>query len=321
MHRKVLDDKMKTVNFFTLYFLLFFVTIHVEGKKLQRESSFPYLSGDTLRFFADWRLLTDETFQPEEVQLGDTVFVEHNYLSLFESAYLPQIAFPIVLITPYCEYDSDIPLPGIYQTLTQQEKIGCWFVIHIDQSPTEKIQPIPIGICNKIHPHGNTELFEHFAKHAKETEKNIHVFVNFRLHSNLKERLSCWEYFKQQPFTTSWFIPAEENNRQEPFWHDMSRSQFVVSPPGAGVDTFRTWESLLMGCYPIVKSSFLNPLYEELPVVIVNNWTDVTQELLNAKFNEFQNKQFNWDKLYAPYWFNKIQETQKKIRKNYSDKF
>ncbi|NDE83004.1 MAG: hypothetical protein EB051_05275, partial [Chlamydiia bacterium] len=97
-------------------------------------------------------------------------------------------------------------------------------------------------------------------------EKTIYAFANFRESSNPTERRSCWNYFINQPFVKSWYVPVESNERsQTNFWEDMSRSQFVVSPPGAGIDAFRTWEALLLGCYPIVKSSFLNPLYIMVP--------------------------------------------------------
>ncbi len=300
---------------FVLCIVLLSGAVQAEGSPLQRESSYPYLSGDTFRFFADWHLSTEEYFPPEEVQLGDIIFVEHNYLSAFEREYLSRIAFPVVLLTPYCEFDSDIALPGMYESLAESEKIGCWFVLHLDRPATERILPIPIGICNKIHAHGDIELFSNYVEQARDIEKIIYVFANFRLSSNQKEREPCWNYFKQQSFTTFWFVPIEEGgDRQVNFWDDMSRSKFVVCPPGAGVDTFRTWEALLMDCYPIVKSSFLNPLYEELPVVIVEDWEEVTRDLLESKLEEFRGKKFALEKLYAPYWFDKIRATQKKNR-------
>jgi hypothetical protein len=223
-----------------------------------------------------------------------------------------------VLLTPYCEDNSDIPLPGEYKACAEHEKVGCWFVIHLDRQATEKIQPIPIGICNNIHLHGDTQLLSYYIKQSKSVRKSIHTFCNFRVGSNPEERIPCWNYFTKQRFATCWFIHAESKKRsQAHFWNDMSRSQFVVSPPGAGVDAFRTWEALLLGSYPIVKSSFLNPLYEDLPVVIIDDWSQVTKKFLDAKRKEFQGKEFTWEKLFAPYWLDKIRDVQNKIRSQY----
>jgi hypothetical protein len=49
----------------------------------------------------------------------------------------------------------------------------------------------------------------------------------------------------------------------------------VVSPHGNGLDCHRTWESLVLGNIVIVKRSSLDPLYEGLPVVIVDDWREI----------------------------------------------
>lgn len=85
---------------------------------------------------------------------------------------------------------------------------------------------------------------------------------------------------------------------------------FVLSPHGDGLDCYRTWEALLMGSYPVVKTSSLDPLYEDLPVVIVKEWNEVTEDFLIIKYNEMKNKTFKMEKIYAPYWFDLIKECQ-----------
>ena len=42
----------------------------------------------------------------------------------------------------------------------------------------------------------------------------------------------------------------------------------------------------MCGCIPIVPSSPLNPLYQKLPVWIVNNWNEVTPINMYNKYNE-----------------------------------
>jgi hypothetical protein len=54
-----------------------------------------------------------------------------------------------------------------------------------------------------------------------------------------------------------------------------------VSPHGNGLDCHRTWESLALGNIVIVKRSPLDPLYEGLPVVIVDDWREITAERLD----------------------------------------
>jgi len=54
----------------------------------------------------------------------------------------------------------------------------------------------------------------------------------------------------------------------------------VVSPHGNGLDCHRTWESLVLGNIVIVKRSSLDPMYEGLPVVIVDDWREVSADNL-----------------------------------------
>jgi len=94
-------------------------------------------------------------------------------------------------------------------------------------------------------------------------------------------------------------------------WKKQSEYAFVISPLGNGMDCHRTWEALCLGCIVIVKTSFLDPMYEGLPVLIVNSWSDITQDLLNNTVNSFKDKAFNYDKLLLSYWVNKINSYKK----------
>jgi hypothetical protein len=89
-------------------------------------------------------------------------------------------------------------------------------------------------------------------------------------------------------------------------WINQTKYSFVISPHGNGLDCHRTWESLILGCIPIVKKSNIDALYEDLPVLIVDNWIDINQELLNNTINIFKYKVFNYDKLSLEYWVNKM---------------
>jgi hypothetical protein len=84
---------------------------------------------------------------------------------------------------------------------------------------------------------------------------------------------------------------------------------FVLSPLGNGMDCHRTWEALILGAIPIVKTSALDNLYQDLPVLIVQKWSDVNENLLNETIINFSKKSFNYDKLNLNYWVEKILTT------------
>jgi hypothetical protein len=82
-----------------------------------------------------------------------------------------------------------------------------------------------------------------------------------------------------------------------------SNSKFVISPHGKGLDCHRTWESLYLGSYVIVKTSTLDEMYKDLPVLIVNSWEDITVELLDATYFKFSTTKYNYDKLRTSHWY------------------
>lgn len=87
---------------------------------------------------------------------------------------------------------------------------------------------------------------------------------------------------------------------------EMSEYRYVLSPHGAGLDCFRTWEALLIGCIPVVKTSTLDPLYKDLPVIIVKDWFDINESYLNKEYEQLKNKPFKKEKLFMDYWENMI---------------
>jgi hypothetical protein len=93
-------------------------------------------------------------------------------------------------------------------------------------------------------------------------------------------------------------------------WARQSDFAFVLSPHGNGYDCHRLWEALILGCIPIVRTSCLDDLYEDLPVLIVSEWSDITKELLEDTIEVFKERHeenlFNYDKLTLKYWMDKI---------------
>ena len=87
-------------------------------------------------------------------------------------------------------------------------------------------------------------------------------------------------------------------------WKNMTECAFVLSPHGNGLDCHRTWEALCLGCIPIVKTSGLDSLFDDLPVWIVKSWSDVTKEAMEQKLEEFKTKSFKYEKLTLAYWRN-----------------
>ena len=102
---------------------------------------------------------------------------------------------------------------------------------------------------------------------------------------------------------------ANKDNKEASFTN-ASKCAFIISPLGFGLDAHRTWEGLMLGCIPIVRTSALDHLYDDLPILIVKEWSDINYYLLEKVINDFKEKhekgKFNYDKILLKYWVDKI---------------
>ena len=94
-----------------------------------------------------------------------------------------------------------------------------------------------------------------------------------------------------------------KRNRQYSFW---------LSPRGNGIDCHRTWEALYLDIIPIVSHSTLDSLYSSLPILVINNWNEITEEFLRKKLHEISMKKlqqppvYQYEKLRSAFWHNLI---------------
>ena len=90
----------------------------------------------------------------------------------------------------------------------------------------------------------------------------------------------------------------------------LSKYKFSISPPGRGIDTHRAWESLLVGTIPIMLSSAIDSMFDDLPVIIVKSYNEVNKEFLEKKYTQLiSNKNYNFEKLYTNYWIDEIKNS------------
>jgi hypothetical protein len=101
-------------------------------------------------------------------------------------------------------------------------------------------------------------------------------------------------------------VHAPPNIPREQTWREQGKYAFVIAPHGNGLDCHRQYEALCLGCIPIVKTSPIDPVYKGLPVLIVKEWSDVTEALLRNTIRKFKTISFNYRRLLLSYWIQKI---------------
>lgn len=278
----------------------FFFLIFISGAYAQdRRSSAPYITGDGFRDYCDY--IFDETginLIPENVRHGNTIFVKTDLLSKFFNEYHPKITEKYILVS----HNSDYPAPGAYSKYLDDPTLIAWFAQNMEGPAHPKLHPIPIGLENRYNNNGNPAVIDSKRKEFKHLPRSSLAYMNINVGTNPSERGIVYDYFKDKPFC--------KNATKKPFvdyLKDLATSKFVLSPRGNGLDCHRTWESLYMGSYPIVKTSASDEMYADLPVIIVNDWKIIDANFLNKKYKEIKKQSYNKDKIYLDYWLNLIE--------------
>lgn len=265
----------------------------------KRYSSYPYISADTFRAICNHHI--DEahrTFNPADVKDGDLIFVR-GYVSFMNQfvRLLPSIKKKFILIT----HSTDDTWPGQYGHLLDDPRVIAWFTANKDYHHSSKLIGLPIGLANPYWPHGDTRIITDAIERMRNAPKKYFLYINYSSGTNPRDRDAAFNYFKDEPFA---YIAGRKPWGE--YLDDLASSKFVLSPPGHGMDCHRAWEALLMGSIPVMLSTSIDFLFDDLPVVIVKNWNEVTQDFLEKKYDEIQGKTYNLQKLYADYWLNKI---------------
>jgi hypothetical protein len=207
-----------------------------------------------------------------------------------------------ILISGHSDYEIDNYIFNKYGS-----KYNKWFAVNVNYE-NEKLIPLPLGITNNtdetdVHPiFGNTQLMLNVVKNNYKKENLL--YMNFNLNT-CHERLYLYNMFKN----VDWCFKRIVNNSLEgrkTFLEDICKSKFVLCPKGNGIDTHRLWESLYMRSIPIVKYHITHSNLTDLPILFVNNWSEINNEFLETKYDEMINKEWNMDKLKISYWLNLI---------------
>lgn len=272
-----------------------------------------YISGDAFKNQSQFVLgKAMNTVDQNKVQAGDIVFVISNKLGEFFEKYHPRIRQPYILIN----HNEDDDAPGKYAKYLDDPMLYAWFAQNIDRPETAKLHAIPIGIENESVGHNYPTIINELLPTITTTKRDILAYGTFTVANCPNERGYVKSLFENQPFC--YF--EKERVPVHTFLEHIVRSKFVFSPRGIGQDCFRTWEALYLGCIPIVKSTALNPLYQDLPVLVVDDWRQVTQEFLAREYERISHGTYKMEKLTFQYWWDKIAKCQARCRAEYAAK-
>ena len=178
-----------------------------------------------------------------------------------------------------------------------------WFGINIEHED-KNLVPLPLGISNTYSPK-NLRL-EDFKKYFN-SEKTIFVYSNFQVNTNYFERVKIRNQVQKKSFITTQNPELGIQNYAE----KLSKSNFVICPPGNGIDTHRFWESLYFNSIPIALKHLTHNAAKDIPVLFIDSYENISEEKCNEYFNYIQNEKINYESLTMDYWLKKINNKKK----------
>jgi hypothetical protein len=142
-----------------------------------------------------------------------------------------------------------------------------------------KVNPIPYGIQRKLHTGDNRqEILLEFMFSGKENIEQL-LYVNHSVHTNTEERSGINELFQNQ----SWANVEIGSVNYHEYLSSLKKSKFMICPVGNAIDCHRNWECLYMRRVPVMKKNkYLEYLFGDYPVLFVDEYLDVTEDLLNS---------------------------------------
>ena len=155
----------------------------------------------------------------------------------------------------------------------------------------ELIHCMPIGIrdCEKVVPvhKGFSHDYLYNEGNKTVTKDNMCLLCFSYTH---EERKRCYNQLKNESFVKN----LNDNSYEKqpsihcgnvPVWinyEETHKSYYTLSPRGCGVDCHRFYEAIYLDSIPIVKRSntVFDKMYNIFPCLIVNDWSDINEDLL-----------------------------------------
>lgn len=241
---------------------------------------------------------------------GSYALTTRNYLNeISDNLKLFNNPFNITFACSIYDVPSEVNVAGLEKILGNDNVKRVFFLDYENTIDDEKVYHWPIAIDWE-----SSHLLKHMYKYnvLNQRKKSLTVYCD----SHLSERYITYGNDRQQVYDKLYdtdmcndHIYFLEQRRPLHVVHEnYSKHAFVVSPHGFGLDCYRTWEALLCGAIVIVKTSVQDRLYDGLPVVIVDDWSEcLDKRNLRRWYDQLHlltRPRYMWEKLTYNNWLN-----------------
>jgi hypothetical protein len=141
-------------------------------------------------------------------------------------------------------------------------------------------KPIPVGIPTKSFKGIHGRMIQRNIQTdaiQRNRETRYQVYASFDVTTNIIHRKLALENLlaNREVFVPNQRLSVEKNLTK------ILLSKYVISPPGAGADCYRTWEALYLGAIPVVLRKYWPFNHLNLPVKVVESYSAFLDEIEN----------------------------------------
>lgn len=164
----------------------------------------------------------------------------------------------------------------------------------------DRVHPFPYGLQRKLNRDDNRiDIIKNIDKNITPSKL---LYVN---HSNTNSsRVGINDIFRHN----SWSSVNECRVDYKTFLNDILHHKFVICPIGNAIDCHRNWETLYLKRVPVMlRNDYLEKLFVDFPVLFVDEYEDVDEELLNNNNHLYEEALvMDMNRLDRKYLFNEI---------------
>lgn len=232
-------------------------------------------------------------FNPDDVFPGSLIFTTAFSIDHFFKEIHPKIKNPYILISLYVG-----PTLATSDYINDPKIIAWYGNANAEAVKFKKFRMIPIGVNRSLHIYEQRHEINNLFKQLRNQPKKGLLYANFRINAGSTDhRRSTYETLKNKSFCVMSGPKNFEN-----YITETAHFKFAASPLGDMYDCYRHWEALLVGTIPIVQASSLNKIFEGLPVIVVKNYNELTENFLNQQYKKLKHQEYTFEKLYMKYW-------------------
>ena len=227
------------------------------------------------------RLHDKDGINPDEVKKDDIVFVKTDYI--YNGNFinlLKAIKHKFTLISAISSYNVGLGHPS-YIDIINSDKIKHWFCTNPPNVDSEKVTGLPIGFEEREREGGNQEVIrKHWKDKPRWQDKIDKIYLSYHTLGNNPNRDRNIKYLSSLPCV----VTEKCKLSFDKYLEKMRQYKYVICLEGAGFDTHRNYEALLVGSIPIMINSTIKKIYDDwnLPSIFVDNWTQINSNYLSV---------------------------------------